>query len=151
MRRLLPLGFIALIYACAQETGNSNEEPINVPSIKIDCGDIIELRVVSELFSRLGEVAQAEEFADQDRDLFRFPLIIESGDDFTSISFEQLKEDTQNFMNFEDLRQISTMRPEDVQSGGYRGCFLARGKVWFELPVDGDNLQIVSFDRDMEW
>lgn len=51
--------------------------------------------------------------------------------------------------SLEDWREISRRGPRELESAGYRGCFLAHGKVWFE--TDGDVVALTSFDKDMPW
>lgn len=151
MRQFLFIGLAALTASCAPEAEPGNDELAEVSSNTIDCGEIVELKVVSKLLSRLGDVARAERITDEDKDIFRFPLTIKTGGKSKSISFQQIRDDTESYISFEDFRHIAGTRADDVQSGGYRGCFLAHGKVWFELPADGNNLQLMSFDKDMKW
>ena len=50
----------------------------------------------------------------------------------------------------EDWREISRQGHAELQGAGWRGCFLAHGKVWFEADGRG-GFAMTSFDKAMPW
>jgi len=48
-----------------------------------------------------------------------------------------------------DWHEISRRGAAALQEAGWRGCFLASGKVWFE--ADGDSFVLKRFDPAMPW
>lgn len=52
--------------------------------------------------------------------------------------------------SLEDWREISRQGPGSLDDAGWRGCFLAHGKVWFEADGRG-GFAMTSFDKTMPW
>ncbi|WP_156423712.1 hypothetical protein [Erythrobacter sp. YT30] len=49
----------------------------------------------------------------------------------------------------EDWAKIAALGFDGLSDGGYRGCMLNYGKVWFQ--GDGDNFWLSAIDHDMNW
>ena len=49
----------------------------------------------------------------------------------------------------QDWREISRRGASALNDAGWRGCFLAHGKVWFE--TDGEAVGLIAFDKTMPW
>lgn len=52
--------------------------------------------------------------------------------------------------SLEDWRAMSRQAPGALQDAGWRGCFLAHGKAWFEADGRG-GFGLTSFDKTMPW
>lgn len=114
------------------------------------CGGQTTTRHVAAYFNRLAEHLAAEsesvpmEFYDE-----TFGV---SSIDGESLFFDraEMKPGARALPSLEDWREISRRGAERLHGAGYRGCFLAHGKVWFEADAKGQ-LALTFFAKDMPW
>lgn len=63
-------------------------------------------------------------------------------DDFNAV--------TPRFISSKDWRRISEEGLDAVEDGGYRGCMMAHGKVWFDA-YDDSGLLLKAINHDLAW
>lgn len=57
---------------------------------------------------------------------------------------------TPGWISIAEWREISRKGPGSLNNAGWRGCFLDRGKIWFEGSEEG-GFRLTLIARDMAW
>lgn len=112
------------------------------------CGGDVKAGSIEAFFQRLADHLAASEAA-VPMDLYDETFSVISDDRRLVFRRQEMGAGARALPSRDDWREISRQGLQGIHDAGWRGCFIAHGKVWFE--ADGETFSLKGFNKDMPW
>jgi hypothetical protein len=112
------------------------------------CGGDVKAGSIEAFYQRLADHLAASKAA-VPMDFYDEMFSVISDDRRLLFRREEMGAGAKALPSLDDWREISRQGPQAIHDAGWRGCYIAHGKVWFE--ADGETFSLKGFNKDMTW